>query len=398
MNFNSISTKITVAFVITFALFIATFIFYINYEKKQVNFQVSSYHEKIAESLMKMRLPPPQIIEYLKDFNFEIEQDHMPVISDGKIVLSKRSFETILYKGKYYFHFITPFSKILFKDLGTYKENYYGHILFIFILAAIVLLYLWLMKSLKPLRDLKQEISKFAKGDFEINCKSGKKDEIAEVANEFDNAAKKIKLLLESRQLFLRTIMHELKTPIAKGRIVSELIDDEKQKNRIIIIFEKLNQLIDDFAKVEQIVTHNYEPNIYGCKISDVINRAIDMLMLENSDNITVQNISDKKLNVDSELISLAIKNLVDNAIKYSKDAKVIIKEEDNQLLVISNGDKLNKTLEEYYKPFHNDTASKNHGMGLGLYIVHSILQIHGMKLEYEYKENQNIFKVVYSC
>lgn len=398
MNLNSLSTKITIIFVFVVALFIATFAFYIDYEKKQFHSQASSYHEKLAQSLMKMRLPPPEIINYLKDFNFEIEPNHGPVIKNGKIVFAKRGFETILYKNNYYFHFITPYDKLLFKDNSHYEQNYYGHILFGFMFAMILILYIWLMKSLKPLRDLKQEICKFADGDFDIKCKSNKKDEIADVANEFDDAAKKIKLLLESRQLFLRTIMHELKTPIAKGRIVSELIDDEKQRDRIIIIFEKLNQLIDDFAKIEQIVSHNYQPNIYACRINDVVQRAIDILMLENNDSITIQNISDKKLNVDMDLIAFAVKNLLDNALKYSKDAKVTIREEENQLLVISNGDKLSKTLEEYYKPFHSDTKAKNHGMGLGLYIVHSILQMHGMKLDYEYKENQNIFKVVYSC
>lgn len=397
MNLNSLSTKITIIFVFVVALFIATFVFYIDYEKKQFHSQASSYHEKLAQSLMKMKLPPPEIINYLKDFNFEIESNHRPVIKQGKIVFAKRGFETILYKNNYYFHFITPYDKLLFKDKSRYEQNYYGHVLFGFMFAMILILYFWLMKSLKPLRDLKQEICKFADGDFDIKCKSNKKDEIADVANEFDDAAKKIKLLLESRQLFLRTIMHELKTPIAKGRIVSELIDDEKQRDRIIIIFEKLNQLIDDFAKIEQIVSHNYQPNIYACRINNIVERAIDILMLENNDNITIENISDKKLNVDMELIAFAVKNLLDNALKYSKDVKVTVREEADRLLVISNGDKLSKTLEEYYKPFHSDTKAKNHGMGLGLYIVHSILQMHGMKLEYEYKENQNIFKVVYS-
>ena len=53
--------------------------------------------------------------------------------------------------------------------------------------------------------------------------------------------------------------MHELKTPIAKGRIVSELIDDNKQKDRMISIFDKLNFLINDFSNIEQIVSKNYK-------------------------------------------------------------------------------------------------------------------------------------------
>jgi len=121
------------------------------------------------------------------------------------------------------------------------------------------------------------------------------------------------------------------------------------------------------------------------------------MLLLENTDTILLKNISSKKLNIDLDLFSLALKNLIDNGLKYSKDGHVLIKEEENQLLFISNGEQLQKSLTEYFKPFHADIKNKNHGMGLGLYIVHSILQMHHMTLEYEYKEDQNIFRVVYS-
>ena len=96
-------------------------------------------------------------------------------------------------------------------------------------MLSFTLSFLWIIQSLRPLKNLKDQIQSFSNGNLEIDCKSDKKDEIADVANEFDTAVKKIALLLNSRQLFLRTVMHELKTPIAKGRIVSELIDDNKQ-------------------------------------------------------------------------------------------------------------------------------------------------------------------------
>jgi len=397
MNFNSLRTKITLAFFFTLVLFIAAFLFYNEYNKRQAYAQINSNYEKISNYLIQKKAPMNEVISYMKRINFEVSQNPHEVIDTGKILFMKREFETIYYNKSYYFHFITPFDRILFKDLSMYKRHYYGHFIFLFIFIAMTLLYIWLMKSLKPLGELQQKISKFSKGDFDIACKSDKKDEIAAVTNEFDSAAKKIKLLLDSRQLFLRTIMHELKTPIAKGRIVSELIDDEKQKGRIITIFEKLNYLIDDFAKVEQIVSCNYKPTIYTNRMNDIVNKAIDNLMLENHDNILLENISDKNLQVDLDLLALAIKNLIDNGLKYSQDAKVTLKEEPNQLLIISTGKQLERELKEYYKPFHSDTQSKNHGMGLGLYIVHSIVQMHSMELAYEYKENKNIFKLIYS-
>ena len=91
--------------------------------------------------------------------------------------------------------------------------------------------------------------------------------------------------------------------------------------------------------------------------------------------------------------MAMVIKNLIDNALKYSNDSKIIIKQKENSLLFISNGDKLSKSIEEYFKPFHNETNNKNHGMGLGLYIVKSVLDLHGFIFDYSYENSKNTFK-----
>ena len=230
-----------------------------------------------------------------------------------------------------------------------------------------------------------------------MNCASSKKDEIAIVSNEFDNAVQKINLLISSRQLFLRTVMHELKTPIAKGRIVSELVDDETQRDRLVFLFEKLDYLINDFAKTEEVVSNNYELKRHNYKVGLLVDNAIEMLLLDKQSDKTLRTSnSNTRIYVDFELMSMAIKNLIDNGIKYAEDFKVEIKEEENKLLVLSKGRPLNRPIEEYFKPFHNDVDMSRQGMGLGLYIVKSVLDIHNMNLEYKYINGINIFKIIY--
>ena len=151
--------------------------------------------------------------------------------------------------------------------------------------------------------------------------------------------------------------MHELKTPIAKGRIVSELIDDNKQKDRMISIFDKLNFLINDFSNIEQIVSKNYKINKFPISIDKILEKSIDMMMLENPQKkIEIENISNILIKVDLDLFALALKNLLDNGVKYSSDKKVKIIQKDNEILIISNGDKLQKPLEEYFKGTSKNT------------------------------------------
>ena len=396
MRFNSIITNIKIGSAITLLLLFLVFLAFLKYSYNEYLKQISTSYISIDHHLKSNRLNGFDTTKYLKSLNFEKVKKHKNILEHATHKISGRGFELIEYDQKLYLHIRTRHFRALFQDLNTYEKNYYGHFIFVVLFVIIIFMYLWIMNALSPLKSLKQEIQKFANGEIDINCKTNKKDEIAELGNEFDKAANKIGLLLNSRQLFLRTIMHELKTPIAKGRIVSELINDEKQKNRIITIFEKLNQQINDFAKIEEIVSNNYTAKIYSCSVQSIIDKSIEMLMLDNKDNIVIKNSSDKMINADMELISLAVKNLIDNALKYSTDAKVNIITHEDRLDFISCGPQLKKPLDEYCKPFHNDTENKTHGMGLGIYIVHSILQMHDMKLEYTYKNQQNTFSIIY--
>jgi two-component system OmpR family sensor kinase len=121
------------------------------------------------------------------------------------------------------------------------------------------------------------------------------------------------------------------------------------------------------------------------------------MLLIENySDKITV-NIQEKtSINADLDLLAMVIKNLLDNALKYSQNSKAIIHINSKSIEVISEGNPLKQSIEKYFKPFHNEINMRKQGMGLGLYIIKSILDMHKMHLKYQYKEGQNIFKIIY--
>ncbi len=282
--------------------------------------------------------------------------------------------------------------KLILENLNKPRFPLELFIAFTGALAMLLLLYFWVIRSIRPLSELKKKILRFSEGDLNIHCHSDRKDEIAEVANAFDQAVETIRNLLRSRQLLLRAIMHELKTPIAKGRLLSEMIDDPKKRARFHAIFERLNLLIDEFAKVEQITSKNFQPDFHSYKASDILEGSIDLLMLDDPSRYLHTVIrKDFTLRGDFELLTLAIKNLIDNAIKYSADRHADILIREPEIRIINRGKALPHPIEEYFTPFHSSEG----GLGLGLYIVKSILDLHGMELIYRHEEGKNIFAVI---
>ncbi|MDM5272681.1 ArsS family sensor histidine kinase [Sulfurovum sp. zt1-1] len=390
---TSLRNKINLVFSVTLVLLAALFMASIKYDQSQYLERTEAQEREIVHYIYSYYLQTGKVDEAY------LEAQNMSLITDKEMLVQIESF--FKEKGKYTRYAVDTFRlkrvllinndrfKLILENKNKAEFPFKRIIVFSIVFFLIIMLYMWIIRSLRPLSVLKNKIKTFSQGNLNISCKSDKNDEIAAVANEFDHAVEMIRELLQSRQLFLRAIMHELKTPIGKGRLISEMLPDEKNKARMHSIFERLNLLIDEFAKIEQITSKNFQLSIKPYKASDLVEASIDLLMFENpKQHISIDTVKDFKLEVDFELFTLTLKNLLDNGIKYSidKHIKVIINQD--HIAVENRGEMLQEPIENYFKPFH--TSKK--GLGLGLYIVKSILDIHKMGLKYEHIEGMNRF------
>ena len=123
MNFNSITTKITLIFLFTFTLLIAVFVFYLNFENKQKYNQVISHHESVSIYLMANKMSPHGVVEALETRNFKPVDNVQEILRNSNILIQKRPYETILFNDKFYFHVLTPRFRILFEDLTLYEDE-----------------------------------------------------------------------------------------------------------------------------------------------------------------------------------------------------------------------------------------------------------------------------------
>ena len=401
MNKNSIIFSTTLNFLITSLLLIVSFVFLLSHENFKKNEQIFERYKPIIKMVSGKKFYfDKDFHKNLLDMNYELfesKEEIKNILSNNKKIIFARSnkhnetFKIFEIDGKIYLFFEKFDTQILIKDLESQNltNSFYTIFVFVSLLIVITILYINTLKKLLPLKELKDKVINFGdeKFDFELS-NSSSKDEVTLLANEFKKSAIKLKNIKESRNIFIRNIMHELKTPITKGKFLLQLEKSDENIEKLKMVFNRLESLINEFATIEELISQNRVLEKKSYFLEDLLDNAKDILMID--DNCVKNSYENIKLNVNFKLFSIAIKNLIDNAIKYSNDKKVEVLTQNEDILFVNSGKKLEGDFEKYLEPFYS--KSSNESFGLGLYIVFNILKANGYNLLYKYEDSKNIF------
>ena len=245
------------------------------------------------------------------------------------------------------------------------------------------------------------EFYKIAKLLNKVAKKISKKDEI--------KAKHTAKLTLANRQKddIISAISHEFKNPIAIISGYSQtLIEDEnlsqtlkiKFLNKILSNSNKMSQIVDKLRLTLKLQDNNHKLILNKVSIKKIVENSISDLKIKYKNReIKVFGV-DKEINADEILIGIAISNLIENALKYSQE-DVIIEINENSISITDKGIGISQeNLENIFKKYYRATSNNwNNSLGLGLFIVKSILNVHNFKLEINSKiGNGSTFKIYY--
>ena len=407
MNRQSIFFTITVSFIISIVLVVASFTILMTENHKVKKSELFKKYMPIIKMVVRKHHKGGLNVDFaksLENINYKLFLDmgkinavtynpQTKILIERKDKRAKILFRVIKLNDNNYLYMKKRGKTLLIKDNTSLSNNSNLYIILVFavVILTIILMYLITIRKLLPLRILKDKVKTLGDENFDFECcNSESKDEVSLLGMEFKKAALKLKSLKESRNIFIRNIMHELKTPITKGNFLTQLEQNEENNEKLKSVFSRLELLINEFASIEELIssTKNIEKKNYF--LDDVIDNAKDILMIENE--FVENKFDNKKLNINFKLFSIAVKNLIDNAIKYSPNKKVTILTQDEDIIFENEGKKLKYELEEYFEPFFSNEDKQKDSFGLGLYIVHNILKANDYTLKYEYKDGKNKF------
>lgn len=397
----SIFTFLNLIFSVTILLFFILLFIYIKVDKQRYQAAQKERYALMVDNLKKLK--PEEIKKLFFDkLNFkEISSDSQKsdIVREAKKIYHDTTVDTTIdvlnFNDKTYIYIKNYNFKVVFRDNPSMQYDISN----ILIAALVILLllgfmYILLIQKLKPLRVLNGNIMQFQKGDFSVNSNIDSQDEIGTISKNFNQAIENIKYLIESKHLFMRNIMHELKTPVTKALFLADMIEteDKRDKEELIETLYSMNGIIKELANIDKFQTHFSNLVLEHIDIQKLLASIKNELHIEN---LIIKEYEDLELIANKELIRIALKNLIDNGVKYSIDGRVCVNIYHNRIAIQSKGAKLKKELSYYTQAFTQEFKNQQ-GYGLGLYIVSQILKLHKFTLDYEYKDGTNSFTIYF--
>lgn len=396
----SISSFINIIFIFAFTAIILSFLFFIKLDQEKFENERKNRYNFISTSFLNgFGLYPTK--DYLRQLysQFEVSPlnnrlEKVKILNKGKQISRSNSSmgRARIFKldNEYYIYVQKLSYNIMLRDV---KDRPYNRsialILFILSGTIFLILFVLLRKKLSPLKKLDKQIQKFSNGDSSIRLEFNHDDEIGKIAKSFNDAITNINNLTSSKSLFMRNMMHELKTPITKAMFIAETMPDDNNRQVLQRAFERMDSIIKELSTVEKITSSMNVLYKEKTSFSHIYDNTLN-IMLITSDKITSA-FKSFELNVDVYLFSIVIKNLVDNAIKFSPNEHAVLVANNRKIEVISEGEELQHDLDYYTEPFSQE-EKRSDGFGLGLYIVKTICELHGYCLRYHYEEGKNHF------
>ncbi len=393
----SIFKKISILFIISFILMAIIGSWIDNINSKRVENLIKEKYITAVEEIINNIQNENSLNELFSKYQFKIKQSFDPikhqilyqkVFNNGVINILKESFgDEFIIEIKY----LDKTYTLKTLDEDNLNDKTILDILISLDIFILILIFLYILKLLSPLKIITKNLINFANGDLSSRINITSKDEIGVLSNSFNKMASSLENSIKTREELLRDIGHELRTPIAKGKFAIEKIDDFSQKELLKKIFCDLETLTNELIELEKLNLTTL--NLTTFSAETLIIESLGKLYLEDESKIEIEIIEDFKVNADLYYLSTALKNLIDNALKYTSDFPIIIKASNHEISVSNKEKQLSKELEYYLKPFTQELSQRD-GFGLGLSIVKKIIDKHHFELSYSYEDGFNIFNI----
>ena len=255
-------------------------------------------------------------------------------------------------------------------------HRYVLYLLLLLMASVVIVTHAVLRRLLQPLRDLGDGVAQLSNGQLDVVVPQQRRDEFGALARAFNEMVTRVRDMIRARDQLLLDVSHELRSPVTRMKVALELLPDDEKKQRMAADLNEMEQMIAELLELERLregrirqSRQNIVPVVEA--ITPAISSSREIL-----------------LDVDADKLQMVIRNLVENAIKYSlpdsRPVEVSIIDKNGEVIirVVDDGPGIpEEDLANIFEPFYRVDRSRSRktgGYGLGLSISKRIVEAHG--------------------
>ena len=272
----------------------------------------------------------------------------------------------------------------------------------VMVLTAGLVCYLLALYLTAPIKKLQSAVQAFAEGNLDARVASGRGDELADLAHEFDQMADRISTLISSQKRLLADISHELRSPLARLSVALELARKNSTPasvpaiDRIEREAERLNELVGQLLALTRLESGSEQVPAELVSLEDLVQTVVEDANFEArplNKEVRVAQLEKCRVRGSDELLRSAVENVVRNAVRYTATGSAVQVELrwklDTALLSIrDHGPGVPASeLQHIFEPFYRVSAARDRasgGAGLGLSIAERTVKLHGGSISAE--------------
>ena len=294
-----------------------------------------------------------------------------------------------------------PESAIVERVYDTFNTNYLTLAIVLILSSAFLVLYFFQVH--RPIKEITRATNEYSKGNLSYHVKPMHNDEIGRLGMSLDYMASQLNESDKFQQKFLSNISHDFRSPLTSIKGYLEAIQDgtippemlDKYIGIMLFETERLTKLTSNILTLNELDPKSVRLDISTFDLNSIIRHTVETFEGTCKKkgikfNITYAN-SVQNVKADKGRIQQVIYNLIDNAIKFSKENSYIyitVKEkgEKAQISIKDTGcgiakEDIDKIWDRFYKSDSSRGRDKK-GSGLGLSITKEVIQAHGENID----------------
>ncbi len=267
-------------------------------------------------------------------------------------------------------------------------------VLLLFLMLVVLLCAHAVLKLLlRPVRWLGEGVERLGSGQLDVELPIRTRDEFGALTDAFNRMVRRVREMIQARNQLLLDVSHELRSPLTRMKVALEFLPDSESKEELVSDLGEMEMMVAELLELERLRDgRGLNPSVQ--RIAPILREVTARFNSRRPGVHLIAASQEIELNIDTDKVRTVLRNLLENAFKYSlpnsRPVEISCAQNDQSIVIRVSDDGPGIPTEDaagLFEPFFRvdrSRSKKTGGYGLGLSICKRIMEAHGGNIVFQ--------------